>query len=165
MTTPPLPFSSLNEPLIGKLDLVEEKYVNTLPDSVLTIRNTFLQYRDELIKFSKSGADQFTESRTTRNDYTTKRKCVTIHVYNSLQKEFGSPEYLTGARDTVTNILGKYLIDLNGDPTKYNPLLQNVKEAHNKEITFRKKAFKIFEREFLFKQLALGYTETSRTGR
>lgn len=86
MTTPRLLFSSLNEPLIGKFDLVEEKYVNTLPDSVLTIRNTFLQYRDELIKFSKSGADQFTESRTTRNDYTTKRKCVTIHVDNSLQK-------------------------------------------------------------------------------
>ncbi|XP_046633328.1 myosin-11-like [Daphnia pulicaria] len=75
---------------------------------------------------------------------------------DSVLKEFGSSVYLTGeAKEKVLEKLGTYFVELKADPNKFNPLLQNVREAHSREVDFRNKAFKIFKRELLFKQLAL----------
>jgi len=169
MTTTPLPprdisFNILDDSLIGEFDFLEEKYVDSLSDNVIAIRNNFLKYWQDLIRLSRSGTDSTSDVRTTRSDFAAKRKDATNQVYNSLKqytyelhkKEFGSPEYLTGeAGDKVLSNLEKYLVELKGEQTTFSPLLRNIKEAHNKEITFRNKAFKVFKRELLFKQLAL----------
>ncbi|EFX80244.1 hypothetical protein DAPPUDRAFT_103709 [Daphnia pulex] len=123
--------------------------------------------RDHLHRGRKQQFSQNYETsdkRLTRSSYIAKRKEVTGQVYHFLKqytfelhkKEFGSSVYLTGeAKDKVLENLGTYFVELKGDPNKFNPLLQSVREAHSREVDFRNKAFKIFKRELLFKQLAL----------
>ena len=157
-------FTAINESLIDEIDLEEDAYVNSLDDSVLKFRNNFVAHWSNLISLCKSSTDQTSDKRITRNSYIAKRKEVTGQVYNSLKhytfelhkKEFGSSIYLTGeAKEKVLENLGTYFVELKAEPNKFNPLFQNVREAHSREINFRNKAFKIFKRELLFKQLAL----------
>ncbi|XP_046646436.1 myosin-11-like [Daphnia pulicaria] len=92
------------------------------------------------------------------DDQTTHNEIIYIEEgnINFLKTEFGSSVYLTGeAKEKVLEKLGTYFVELKADPNKFNPLLQNVREAHSREVDFRNKAFKIFKRELLFKQLAL----------
>jgi hypothetical protein len=42
-----------------------------------------------------------------------------------------------------------------GDSLVYDPLIQNIRTAHSKEVEFRNKTFKVFRRELIFKQLSL----------
>lgn len=46
-------------------------------------------------------------------------------------------------------------MQLKGDSLVYEPLIQNIRTAHSKEVEFRNKAFKVFRRELIFKQLSL----------
>ena len=157
-------FTAINESLIDEIDLEEDAYVNSLADSVLKVRNNFVTHWSNLISLCKSNIDETSDKRLTRSSYIAKRKEVTGQVYHFLKqytfelhkKEFGSSVYLTGeAKEKVLEKLGTYFVELKADPNKFNPLLQNVREAHSREVDFRNKAFKIFKRELLFKQLAL----------
>jgi chromosome segregation ATPase len=157
-------FTAINESLIDEIDLEEDAYVNSLADSVLKVRNNFVTHWSNLISLCKSTIDETSDKRLTRSSYIAKRKEVTGQVYHFLKqytfelhkKEFGSSVYLTGeAKEKVLEKLGTYFVELKADPNKFNPLLQNVREAHSREVDFRNKAFKIFKRELLFKQLAL----------
>ena len=49
----------------------------------------------------------------------------------------------------------EYLNSLPGEPSKFINLFRNITEAHSKNIDFRNKAFKIFRRELIFKQIEL----------
>ena len=169
MTTPTLPssntsFAALNESLIGEIELEEEQYINSLPESVLPVRNNFIQHWNSLINLSKDLGEKTSTRRLTRSDFLAKKKDITSQVYNALKKytyelykkDLGGPQYLTGeSKDTVVDELGAYIVQLKGDPLIYNSLLQNIKTAHSKEVDFRNKAFKVFKRELLFKQLSL----------
>ncbi len=156
-------FLAFNESLLEEIELEEEKYVNSLTDSIVQIRNKFLTNWSNLISLCKNSLDT-PEQRVTRSSLITKCKEVTNQVCNSLKQytfelhkqEFGSAAYLTGeAKDKVFENLGTYFVELKADPSKFNPLLQQVREAHGGEVNFRNKAFKIFRRELLFKQIAL----------
>ncbi|EFX66859.1 hypothetical protein DAPPUDRAFT_331668 [Daphnia pulex] len=157
-------FTAINESLIDEIDLEEDAYVNSLADSVLKVRNNFVTHWSNLISLYKSNIDETSDKRITRSSYIAKRKEVTGQVHHFLKqytfelhkKEFGSSVYLTGeAKEKVLENLGTYFVELKADPNKFNPLLKNVREAQSREVDFRNKAFKIFKRELLFKQLAL----------
>jgi hypothetical protein len=79
-------FTALNESLIEEVDLVEDTYVNSLPDSAVQIRNNFLIHWSNLISLCKSSAEETPEKRITRSSYIAKRKEVTSQVYNSLKQ-------------------------------------------------------------------------------
>ncbi|EFX64399.1 hypothetical protein DAPPUDRAFT_118216 [Daphnia pulex] len=139
MTTPTVPssdtsFSVLNESLIGEIDLNEDQYTNSLPHNVLQIREKFLLEWNNLIKLSQDVADSSSSRR----------------------KELGGSQYITGdARDRVVDNLTTYLTQLKADPLTFDPIVQEIKTAHSKEVDFRTKAFKLFKRELLFKQIYL----------
>jgi hypothetical protein len=175
MTTPILPssdtsFSALNESLLGEIDLEEDHYINSLPETVLPVRDNFLRQWSSLIQLSRDVTDPLTTRRVTRSEFLTKKKDITSQVYNSLKqytfelykKELGGSQYITGeARDKVVNALTTYLTQLKGDPLIFSPLIQDIKTAHSKEVDFRNRAFKTFKRELLFKQLYLeNYTNS-----
>ena len=84
---------------------------------------------------------------------------IKIQVYNSLKqytyefykKELGGSQYITGeAKEKVVDDIATYLVQLKGDSVVYNPLIQNIRTAHSKEVEFRNKAFKVFKRELIF---------------
>ncbi|EFX65884.1 hypothetical protein DAPPUDRAFT_116883 [Daphnia pulex] len=170
MTTPTLPssdtsFSVLNESLIGEVDLNEDQYTNSLPHDVLQIREKFLLEWNSLIKLSQDVAsDSSSTRRVTRSEILAKKKDISSKVYNSLKqytyelfkKELGGSQYITGdARDKVIANLTTYLTQIKADPLVFNPIVQEIKTAHSKEVDFRTKAFKLFKRELLFKQIYL----------
>ncbi|EFX78822.1 hypothetical protein DAPPUDRAFT_104942 [Daphnia pulex] len=169
MTTPTLPskdtsYAALNESLIGEIDLEEDSYIRSLPQNILPIRERFLSQWNELIKLTKDVADRTSTRRVTRSDFLAKQKDIKSQVYNSLKqytyefykKELGGSQYITGeAKEKVVDDLATYLVQLKGDSLVYNPLIQNIRTAHSKEVEFRNKAFKVFRRELIFKQLSL----------
>ncbi|EFX69578.1 hypothetical protein DAPPUDRAFT_328980 [Daphnia pulex] len=169
MTTPTLPskdtsYAALNESLIGEIDLEEDSYIRSLPQNILPIRERFLSQWNELIKLTKDVADRTSTRRVTRSDFLAKQKDIKSQVYNSLKqytyefykKELGGPQYITGeAKEKVVDDIATYLVQLKGDSLVYNPLIQNIRTAHSKEVEFRNKAFKVFKRELIFKQLSL----------
>ncbi|EFX66896.1 hypothetical protein DAPPUDRAFT_115918 [Daphnia pulex] len=169
MTTPTLPskdtsYAALNESLIGEIDLEEDSYIRSLPLNILPIRETFLSQWNELIKLTKDVADKTSTRRVTRSDFLAKQKDIKSQVYNSLKqytyefykKELGGSQYITGeAKEKVVDDLASYLVQLKGDSLVYNPLIQNIRTAHSKEVEFRNKAFKVFRRELIFKQLSI----------
>lgn len=169
MTTQTLPssdtsFAALNESLIGEIDLEEDQYINSLPHSVLPLREKFLLEWKKLIKLCQDVADRSSTRRVTRSDFLAKKKEITSQVYNSLKqytfelykKELGGSQFITGeARDKVVADITAYLTELNGDHLIFNPLIQDLKTAQSKEVDFRNRAFKTLKRELLFKQLSL----------
>ncbi|EFX68095.1 hypothetical protein DAPPUDRAFT_114860 [Daphnia pulex] len=151
MTTPTLPssdtsFSVLNESLIGEVDLNEDQYTNSLPHDVLQIREKFLLEWNSLIKLSQDVAsDSSSTRRVTRSEILAKKKDIS-----------SGSQYFTGdARDKVVANLITYLTQIKADPLVFDPIVQEIKTAHSKEVDFRTKAFKLFKRELLFKQIYL----------
>ena len=49
----------------------------------------------------------------------------------------------------------KKINSLPGGPSKFIDLFRNITEAHSKNVDFRNKAFKIFRRELILKQIEL----------
>jgi hypothetical protein len=130
----------------------------------LQIREKFLLEWNNLIKLSQDVADSSSTRRVTRSDTLAKKKEISSKVYNSLKqytyelykKELGGSQYITGdARDRVVDNLTTYLTQLKADPLTFDPIVQEIKTAHSKEVDFRTKAFKLFKRELLFKQIYL----------
>ncbi len=89
----------------------------------------------------------------TRSDFLAKQKDIKSKVYNSLKqytyefykKELGGSQYITGeAEEKVIADIATYLVQLKGDFLVYDPLIQNIRTAHSKEVEFRNKAFKVF---------------------
>ncbi len=79
MTTQTLPssdtsFAALNESLIGEIDLEEDQYINSLPHSVLPLREKFLLEWKKLIKLCQDVADRSSTRRVTRSDFLAKKK-------------------------------------------------------------------------------------------
>jgi hypothetical protein len=104
-----------------------------------------------------------TGERTSRSTYAEKSKEIKGKVYSSLKeytfqlykKDFESLKSITAKTDEKEEELSKYLNSLSGDPSKCLDLFNDIKKAHSKEVGFRNKAFKIFRRELIFKQIAL----------
>ncbi len=149
-------FAALKESLIGEIELEEDQYTKSLPHNVLAIREIFLLEWNTLIKLCQDVTDKSSTWRVTRSEFFTKKKEITSKVYNWLKKytfelhktELGGTQYITReAKDKLENNLTDYLTQLNGDPLLFDPLIQEIKTAHSKELDFRTKAFKIFRRE------------------
>jgi hypothetical protein len=120
------------------------------------LERIFLDWNN-LITLSQNVAET---RRVTRSDSLTEKKEITSKVYNSLtqytfglyQKELGCSHYITGdARDKAVTNLTTYLTQPKGDPLLFDPLIQEIKTAHSKEVDFRTKAFKLFKRLVIVK--------------
>ena len=157
-------FNLVDKSLLVETDFTEDKYIRSLDENVLKIRDDFVNKWTELTHLSLTRVDLASSERSTRNQHEEKIQIKTKEVYDSLKRytfflhktEFVDFKYILGEeKDTLVDNVSQYLENTNADPSTYIPLLDTIKFAHNKELLFRRKAFKILKKELLFKVVAL----------
>ena len=157
-------FNLVDKSLLVETDFTEDKYIRSLDENVLKIRDDFVNKWTELTHLSLTRVDLASSKRSTRNQHEEKIQIKTKEVYDSLKRytfflhktEFVDFKYILGEeKDTLVDNVSQYLENTNADPSTYIPLLDTIKFAHNKELLFRRKAFKILKKELLFKVVAL----------
>jgi hypothetical protein len=77
-------YSAISEYLLGDLELSVEKYIRSLPQHVVAIRDNFITDWDELIQINRN--KPITGERTSRSAYVTRSKEVKDKVYSSLKE-------------------------------------------------------------------------------
>jgi hypothetical protein len=160
---PPLEtsYSAINESLLGEFEVSVNKYIRSLPQHVVEIRDTFLKNWNDLIQTNSN--KELAGERTSRSVYLTRSKEVKDKVYISLKeytfelykKDFASLKSISEKTDEKEKELLEHLNSLPGDQSKFINLFKDITTAHSKNIDFRNKAFKIFRRELIFKQIEL----------
>jgi hypothetical protein len=151
----------ISESLLGDLELSVEKYIRSLPQHVVAIRDTFIKNWNDLIQINSN--KELPGERTSRSAYITKSKEIKDKVYRSLKeytfelykKDFESLKSISEKTDEKEKELLDYLNSLPGDQSKFINLFKDITKAHSKNVDFRNKAFKIFRRELVFKQIEL----------
>ena len=78
-----------------------------------------------------------------------------VYIRVIYKKDFESLNSITAKTDEKENELLEYLNSSTGDPSKFFNLFNDIKKAHSKDVDFRNKAFKIFCRELILKQIEL----------
>ena len=154
-------YSAINESLLGELELSVEKYIRSIPQHVVAIRDTFVQNWNDLIQINRN--KELPGERTSRTAYITRSKEIKDKVYRSLKeytfelykKDFESLKSISEKTDEKETELLEYLNSLPGDQSKFINLFKEITKAHSKNVDFRNKAFKIFRRELVFKQIEL----------
>ena len=152
-------YSAINESLLGELELSVDKYIRSIPQHVVAIRDIFIKNWNDLIQINSN--KELPGERTSRSAYITKSKEIKDKVYRSLKeytfelykKDFESLKSISENTDEKEKEL--YLNSLPGDPSKFINLFKDITKAHSKNVDFRNKAFKIFRRELIFKQIEL----------
>ena len=154
-------YSAINESLLGELELSVDKYIRSIPQHVVAIRDTFIQNWNDLIQINRN--KELPGERTSRTAYVTRSKEIKDKVYRSLKeytfelykKDFESLKSISEKTDEKEQELLEYLNSLPGDQSKFINLFKEITKAHSKNVDFRNKAFKIFRRELVFKQIEL----------
>ena len=75
-------FSVINESLLGDLELSVEKYIRSLPQHVVAIRDNFITNWDELVQINRNKA--ISGKRTSRSAHAAQSKESKDEVYRSL---------------------------------------------------------------------------------
>ena len=127
----------------------------------MAIRDTFIQNWNDLIQINRN--KELPGERTSRTAYVARIKEIKDKVYRSLKeytfelykKDFESLKSISEKTDEKETELLEYLNSLPGDQTKFINLFKDITTAHSKNVDFRNKAFKIFRRELIFKQIEL----------
>ena len=83
---PPLEtsYSAINESLLGEFEVSVNKYIRSLPQHVVEIRDTFLKNWNDLIQTNSN--KELAGERTSRSVYLTRSKEVKDKVYISLKE-------------------------------------------------------------------------------
>ena len=82
---PPLEtsYSAINESLLGEFEVSVNKYIRSLPQHVVAIRDTFIKNWNDLIQINSN--KELADERTSRSAYLTRSKEVKDKVYSSLK--------------------------------------------------------------------------------
>ena len=78
-------YSAINESLLGDLELSVDKYIRSISQHVVAIRDTFIKNWNDLIQINSN--KELPGERTSRTAYVTRSKEIKDKVYRSKQKK------------------------------------------------------------------------------
>ena len=117
-------YSAINESLLRDFEVSVDKYIRSLPQHVVAIRDTFIKNWKDLIQNSTK---KLAGERTSRSAYATKSKKIKDKVYSSLKEytfelyngDFDSLSSITTKTDELEKELVEYLNSLTCDQSRF----------------------------------------------